>query len=179
MVATLVARTTLLKRRYIMSNQIQADPVAEIVTEFSNLSQANQTTAALNIIGQLDDGQLGEIARHSKLAARSSSSSAATPGQPGQATPKPATQPGIAPEIKSPDRPTIDFLWKCLIIGALIIAAVGALTLAIAAFVPSQSNNITYVITVFTSAMGFLGGSFIPSPLQSGSQNATNSSHTS
>ncbi len=71
--------------------------------------------------------------------------------------------------LPPPNPPVIDLLWKIAVTAFSIVLVGGFIAVAIAAFIPKPSATIVsgeLLLSVFTSAAGFLGGLFVPSPAQ-------------
>ncbi len=80
----------------------------------------------------------------------------------------------VADEIRSgmgqPSDPTRDRLWIIVIAGFAVVLIGSFITLAIAVFQTQDTTRVNLVkpelvLSMFTSAVGFLAGLFVPSPI--------------
>ncbi len=115
---------------------------------------ADPKAVALDALGQLNDTDKKEVA-------------VAYMKQLGPSAQKEVVQKGGV--LQNPDSATVNFIWKIIVIAFVIVLLVAAAGLAYNAL--AQTSVAQVLITIFTTAVGFLAGLLAPSPAQNKQSN--------
>lgn len=130
-----------------------SDEIAEVVESIGELSAAEQRGLARKLADSLPAKTLNGLTVR-------------------LATELPeASQRELAQQLNVPTGEARNIVWLVVVISFAVVPVVAVLTLSIAIFMPKPPGqgsiaSAELVLTMFTSAVGFLAGLFVPSPTQ-------------